>query len=149
MVRSDGGKRYDDFRERGAAGIGFPEIAEAARPGVDRKALVAKFIEARPGVKEQSALTAVSQVHRFVNDVVIGDRVVTYSPTNRKYALGSFTGQSEYHPTWTDQNMDISRTVDWLPTEVDRDRLTVPTRNTLGPTLTIFKLTGTASDELY
>ena len=84
MVRSNGGKRYDDFRERDAAGIGFPEIAESAQPGVSRKALMAKFVEAQPGVKEQSALTAVSQVHRFVNEVAIGDHVVTYSPTNRK-----------------------------------------------------------------
>jgi restriction system protein len=45
--------------------------------------------------------------------------------------------------------MDISRTVDWLPTEIDRDRLTVPTRNTLGSVLTVFKLTDGASDELY
>ena len=30
MVRSDGGKRYDDFREHAAAGIGFPEVAEIA-----------------------------------------------------------------------------------------------------------------------
>lgn len=49
MVRSDGGKQYDYFRERGAAGIGFPEVAEIAKPGVDRKSLLRAFLATRPG----------------------------------------------------------------------------------------------------
>jgi restriction system protein len=148
MVRSDGGKRYDDFLDRGVVGIGFPEIAEAARPGVGRKALAANFLEARPGVKEQSALTAASQVHRFVNEIAVGDHVVTYSPTNRKYAFGTVTGQSTYHPEWTDQSMDLSRDVDWIAQQIDRDRLTLSTRNTLGSVLTVFKLPESAINEV-
>ena len=44
--------------------------------------------------------------------------------------------------------MEISSAVDWLPDEVDRDRLSVSTRNSLGSVLTVFKLPDTASDEL-
>ena len=148
MVRSDGGKRYDDFREHAAAGIGFPEVAEIAKPGVERKVLLKVFLDARPGVKEQSALSGVSQVYRFVNAISVGDRVLTYSPSNRKYLLGTVTGPSSYHPERSGLSMEISRAVDWLPDEVDRDRLSVSTRNSLGSVLTVFKLPDTASDEL-
>jgi restriction system protein len=148
MVRSDGGKRYDDFLERGAVGIGFSEIAAAAKPGVGRKALAAKFTAARSEVKEQSAFTAASQVHRFVNEIATGDHVVTYSPTNRKYAFGTVTGESEYHPEWTDQSMDLSRAVNWIAAQIDRDRLSLSTRNTLGSVLTVFKLPDSAVDEV-
>jgi len=34
--------------------------------------------------------------------------------------------------------MDLFRAVDWLPIEVDRDRLTVGTRNSLGSVMTVF-----------
>lgn len=149
MVRSDGGKQYDVFRERTSAGIGFPEVAEIAKPGVDRKTLLKAFLAARPGVKEQSAIAAVSQVYRFVNEINTNDLVVTYSPTNRRYLVGRVTGPATYHPEWAGQAMEISRPIEWMSQEVDRDQLSVATRNTLGSVLTFFKLSDTASEELY
>ncbi|MCP2627951.1 restriction endonuclease [Mycolicibacterium smegmatis] len=149
MVRSDGGKRYDDFRERGAAGIGFPEVAEIAKPGVDRNVLLKTYIAARPGVKEQSAVAAISQVYRFVNEIQTGEQVVTYSPTNRRYLVGRVTGSASYHPEWASQVMEIARPVEWMSAEVDRDQLSLPTRNSLGSVLTVFKLPDSASEELF
>lgn len=56
MVRSDGGKRYDDFRDLTAVGIGFPEIAELAHSCADRKALLAAYLTARgQGFNQHSA----------------------------------------------------------------------------------------------
>ncbi|SHT65275.1 restriction endonuclease [Mycobacteroides abscessus subsp. abscessus] len=148
MVRSDGGKRYDDFRELTAAGIGFPEIAKLAHSGADRKALLAAFLAARPGIKQHSAMSSVSQVYRFVNEIAVGDVVVTYSPTNRRYLVGTVKGKCTYHPDRTNVSMDLSRGVDWLPNDVDRDRLTVATRNSLGSIMTVFKLPESAKYEL-
>lgn len=148
MVRSDGGKRYDDFRDLATVGIGFPEIAELASSGADRKALLAAYSTARPGIKQHSAMSAASQVHRFVNEIRINDLVVTYTPTNRKYLVGTVREASAYHPERTNLGMDLSRGVNWLPNEVDRDRLTVGTRNSLGSVLTVFKLPEAASGDL-
>jgi restriction system protein len=89
MVRSDGGKRYDDFRDLTAVGIGFPEIAKLAQSGADRKALLNVYSDARPGIKQHSAMSAASQVYRFVNEIDVGDLVVTHSPTNRRYLVGT------------------------------------------------------------
>lgn len=147
MVRSDSGKRYDDFRDRGAAGIGFPEVAEIAKPGVGRKTLIRAYEEVRPEANERSIMAAVSQVHRFVNEIRESDIVVTYSPANRTYLVGKVTGPSEYHPEWTSQSMDLARTVHWLPDEVDRDTLSVTARNSLGSTLTVFTLSDAIRDE--
>lgn len=148
MVRSDGGKRYDDFRDLTAVGIGFPEIAESAHNGADRKALIAVYGAARPGIKQHSAMSAASQVYRFVNEIIVNDLVVTYSPTNRTYLVGTVRGTSTYHPDRTQLGMDLSRAIEWLPNEVDRDRLTVSTRNSLGSVMTVFKLPESASAEL-
>lgn len=148
MVRSDAGRRYDDFRERGAAGIGFLPIAAIAKPGVDRKSLARAYQDAEPGIKEQSAMVSASQVYRFVNEIDEGDQVVTYSPDNRTYLIGTVTGAADYRPEWADQGMALSRRIDWLAAEVHRDKLSTPTKNSLGSTLTIFKLSDTAREEL-
>jgi restriction system protein len=148
MIRSGGGTRYDDFRDRGLAAIGFPEIASGAKPGVDKKTLIGAFRQVRPELKEHSALAAVSQVYRFVNELRPGDFVVTYSPANRTYLVGTLAGDVEYHPEWTDQSMDLARKVDWWTQEVDRDDLSTTARNTLGSVLTVFKLGDDVQDEL-
>lgn len=53
MVRSGGGKRYDDFRDLNAVGIGWPEVAEIAAQGADRKALAAAYPTAQPEAKQK------------------------------------------------------------------------------------------------
>jgi restriction system protein len=148
MVRSGGGKRYDDFRELNAVGIGWPEVAEIAAQGSDRKALAAAYSKANPEANQQAVQAAVSQVHRFVNEIQQGDLVVTYSPTTRRYLVGTVTGPPGYFPDRANLSMDISRSVDWSPTEVDRDNLSIATRNTLGSIMTVFKLPETASQEV-
>lgn len=148
MVRNDAGKRYEDFRERNTVGIGFPEIAAHAKPGVDRKQLRDLYLQAQPGAKEQSALTAASQVFRFVNEISIGDFVVTYSPTNRTYLVGTVSGECTYTAQPEVESMELSRTVDWLPAEVNRDALSLASRNSLGSVLTVFRLADTTRGEL-
>lgn len=148
MVRSDSGKRYDDFRDRAAAGIGFIEVAPIAKPGVNRETLTQAYREVRPEANERSIIPAVSQVYRFVNEIREHDVLVTYSPANRTYLVGTVTGPSEYRPEWANQGMNLSRPVDWRQHEVDRDKLSTAARNSLGSTLTVFKLSDEVRDEV-
>ncbi|BAX96797.1 restriction endonuclease [Mycobacteroides stephanolepidis] len=148
MVRGGGGRLYDIFRERGVVGIGWREIAAKAKPGATRKELIEAYREAVPGLKDSSAVSGASQVYRFVNEVHDADLVVTYSPTSRTYLVGTFTGTSEYHPEWEDDNLLLARKVDWCPREVSRDSLTPSTRNSLGSVLTVFRLPDAARNEL-
>jgi restriction system protein len=80
MVRGEGGSLYDDFRDRGVAAIGWRDIAEQAKPGVARKKLIELYQQANPDAKPGTARSGGSQVWRFVNEIQVGDGVVTYSP---------------------------------------------------------------------
>lgn len=148
MVRGDGGRLYETFRERGVAAIGWPEIADLAKPGVDRQTLAQAYRDAMPAVKKASALAGASQVWRFVNEIRDDDLVVTYSPANRTYLVGQFAGPSTYHPEWVDDNMTLARSASWLSKEVDRDDLRTSTRNSPGSVLTVFRLPEIAQGEL-
>lgn len=140
MVRSDGGLRYDDFRDRSAAGIGFRSIAALAKPGVDRKTLAKAYREAEPGIKEKAAAVSAAQVYRFVNEVAVNDWVITYSPDNRTYLVGAVTGTAELHEDWADQGMGLARPITWQTVELNRDDLSPPAKNSLGSTLTVFQV---------
>jgi restriction system protein len=148
MVRGDAGALYNEFREKGVASIGWPQLAPHAKPGVTRKQLTELFAKAEPGLRHGTVIAGASQVWRFVNEIAIGDHVLTYSPDNRTYLLGVVSGPAEHRPDWADSGMALSRTVDWNVPEVLRDTLTMPTRNSLGSTLTVFKIPTPAAKEI-
>lgn len=148
MIRGDGGRLYDDFRERNLAAIGWAQLAPAAKPGVSRKSLIQAYKDLQPGIKDASAVSGASQVFRFVNEIKEGDTVVTYSPANRTYLVGRFTGPCQFRPDLADNGMSLTRPVDWYAQEVDRDKLQAISRNSLGSTLTVFKVGEAAQKEL-
>lgn len=148
MVRAEGGQFYDDFRERGVAAIGWNELANHLQPGMSRKDIVALYLAVRPQAKRGTAIAGASQVWRFFNEIEVGDDVVTYSPSNRTYMIGQFTGPVTHHPEWADEHMTLARPVQWHEQEIPRDDLSQPTKNSLGSTLTVFQLPEHASREL-
>lgn len=148
MIRGDGGKLYDDFRDKQIVGIGWSQLAPLVKPGLSRAQLLALYQEADPLTKLGTARSGASQVWRFVNEIQKGDWVITYSPANRTYLLGKVTSDFQYHPEWVEEGMGIARQVKWNTQEIDRDRLSVATKNTLGSTLTVFQLPEYALEEL-
>lgn len=88
MIRGDGGKLYDDFRDKQIVGIGWSQLAPLVKPGLSRAQLLALYLEADPLTKLGTARSGASQVWRFVNEIQKGDWVITYSPANRTYLLG-------------------------------------------------------------
>jgi restriction system protein len=148
MIRGDGGRLYEKFRERRIAAIGWTQLAKEAKPGVKRDTLLQIYKTLEPSIKEGTAISGASQVFRFVNEIKDGDAVVTYSSANRVYSVGLFKGPPEYHPEWAEEGMALARLVEWLPQEVERDKLTAASKNSLGSTFTVFKVPQTARDEL-
>ncbi|AVF36998.1 restriction endonuclease [Rahnella sikkimica] len=148
MIRGDGGKLYDDFRDRQIVGIGWPQLAPLVKPGLSRAQLLALYQEADPLTKLGTARSGASQVWRFVNEIQKDDWVITYSPANRTYLLGKVISDFQYHPEWVEEGMGIARQVKWNGEEIDRDRLSAATKNTLGSTLTVFQLPEYALEEL-
>lgn len=148
MVRAEGGTLYDLFRERNAVAIGWTELAAKAKPGMTRQQLIELYRKADPLAKPGTAISGASQVWRFINEVAVGDWVVTYSPANRTYMIGKVKAASEYKPEWADDGMALARTITWKGNEVVRDALSQPTKNSLGSTLTVFLVPETATSEL-
>lgn len=148
MIRGDAGRLYDEFRDKKLAGIGWAQIAAHAKPGVSRQTLTQAFIAAEPGIKEGTAMSGASQVFRFVNEVKQDDAVVTYSPASRTYLVGQCKGDAKYDPDAAEYGMALTRAVEWKTTEVDRDLLSVASKNSLGSTLTVFKVPDFARKEL-
>ncbi|EPJ5101167.1 restriction endonuclease [Citrobacter freundii] len=148
MIRGDGGKLYDDFRDKQIVGIGWSQLAPLVKPGLSRAQLLALYMKADPLTKLGTARSGASQVWRFVNEIQKDDWVITYSPANRTYLLGKVTSDFQYHPEWVEEGMGIARHVKWNSDEIDRDRLSVATKNTLGSTLTVFQLPEYALEEL-
>ncbi|KVC82942.1 restriction endonuclease [Burkholderia ubonensis] len=148
MVRGEGGSLYDVFRDRSVAAIGWNQLAAHAKPGVDRKQLIDLYKSAEPQAKHGTVVSGASQVWRFVNEIQKDDWVITYSPANRTYLVGIVTGQAEYHPEWSEQNMPLARKVQWQPQELPRDKLGTTTKNSLGATLTVFEASSNAMIEV-
>ena len=148
MVRSEGGSLYDLFKENNVVAIGWEQIAQAAVQGLSKKDLQKLYMEAEPYIKKGNAISSSSQVWRFVNEIEIGDWVVTYSPSNRTYLLGKISDKAEYHPELSEKNMSLTRRVSWEEKEIIRDQLSNPCKNSLGSISTVFELSKEAVKEL-
>src|SRR5690606_15949436 len=122
MVRGDGGRLYEEFREKGVAAIGWADLGEHAQRGMSREQLKQMYRGWHPQAKPGAVVSASSQVWRFINEIKVGDWVATYSPANRTYLLGEITGESRYRAEWKDLDMALARPVEWRH-EVDRDGL--------------------------
>jgi len=148
MIRAEGGRLYEEFRERGIAAIGWTQLAPLAKVGMTRKALIDLYRSIEPATKEKTVISGASQVWRFMNEVKVNDWVVTYSPANRTYLIGRVTGEYEYRADLVDAEMALARTVAWKEKEVERDSLTDATKSSLGSTLTVFVVADFATQEL-
>lgn len=148
MVRSEGGSLYDAFRERSVVAIGWVPLAIHAKPGVERKQLIALYQAAEPHTKPGTIISGASQVWRFVNEIQHDDWVITYSPANRLYLTGKVIGPVEHHPEWAEQSMPLARRVQWQLQELPRDHLSIGTKNSLGSTLTVFEVPPSAAADV-
>lgn len=148
MIRGESGRLYDDFRERGVVAIGWSQLAPLAKPGMSRKEVTRLYQDVEPNIKPATAISGASQVWRFINEIQPGDWVVTYSPANRTYLVGKITGDFKHNPDLADLGMSLTRPVQWIDQEVDRDSLTSASKNSLGSTLTVFVVPDFALQEL-
>ena len=142
MVRAEqGGRLYDLFKEKSVVAIGWYEIG----PLDDlksREAIAERVKRAWPDWKPQAIAMATGQLHRFRNEVAVGDTVVTYDPGRRVYLVGTITGDYRRDDSIDPDDPNV-RPVEWRG-EVSRDLLSTSSKNSLGAISTLFLL----SDEV-
>lgn len=134
-----------DFIGKNMVAIGWSEAGDFTKAS-SRSALIELFAETWPDQTPRQLHVGASQVWRFLQEVRVGDRVVTYDPNSRLYHVGSIAGETSYRPELIDR-LPVSRPVKWEGT-VSRDVLSASTRNTLGAIMTIFMLSAPAAAEV-
>jgi len=146
MVRAEvGGKLFEEFKTRSLVAMGWAGMGDssALQTREDFKAAMGRAL---PTAKPGQQIAAASQLYRFVREIGIGDRVVTYDPAGRKYLIGTFTGAYRYDPSVFPSDPD-TRSVQW-DGEVKRDDLSIGARNKLGSISTLFLVPESATAEL-
>lgn len=98
-------------------------------------------------MKKGALITSLSQLWKFANVLKTGDSVVTYDSAAREYYVGEISGPYEYRENAEHEFYNI-RPVTWSPVAVSRDRLSLQARNSLGSTLTVFRVSGDAEREI-
>ena len=148
MWKVNAGRRSalaNEFLERGVVAIGWREAGDYS---ADRsfQQVLDRVSQAYPDLKERQKQVSAGQMWRFINEINIGDSILTYEPTARLYHIGSVTG----HPIFVPDGivaLPIQRTVDWR-TSVSRDELSDSARGRRGGILTVYKLATLATTEL-
>lgn len=146
MVRAErNGRLFDAFKEKSAVAIGWNEVGDLSEVKT-REALTELLTEAWPETKPRSIGMAVGQLHRFVNEIEIGDMIVTYDPSRRVYLIGEVAGPYRYDAAIDPEDAQY-RPARWQG-EVDRDLLSVESRNSLGAISTLFRIPSEVAAEL-
>ncbi len=146
MVRSAvGGRLADAYHDQGVAGIGWGDLGDLDQ-FKDKSAMLfaieTQWPDWRPGKQQSSA----SQLYRFKTELAKGDRVITYDSSRRIYHVGTIVGECRHVADNPDPMQNV-RDVEWEGV-VDRDVLSVPARNKLGPALTLFQVPEPAAKEI-
>jgi restriction system protein len=137
VVRAGESARFiNEFREQSVVAIGDCELDPLLNI-TDRDKIIQLVRETHPNMKERQAVAWGSQLYKFRSEIKIGDCIVTYDPNTREYLVGTISGDYEYDSSIISEYPRV-RKVKW-ESVVSRDKLTVPSKNTLGSTLTIFQ----------
>ena len=145
MIRAGAGaKLVDRFLEDNQVAIGWNDLGPIDS-GVSRQEIADRVSEIWPSYKKGKVAIVAGQIYRFINEIQIGDRVVTYDPGRRVYALGTIKSDVRFDPN-IDELARI-RDVSW-DAEVSRDDVSVTSKNTLGAISTLFLLSNSAAREV-
>lgn len=145
MIRAgEQGYLYDDFINKSLVAIGWNEIGDL-KSIKNLTEIKDRLKSAYPDDSKGQIDNYAGQINRFRFEINKDELVITYNPSTRTYRIGIIKSDYEYT---TEKGLDFYhvREVDWKET-IQRDKLKTATKNSLGSTLTIFKLTGEIVNE--
>ena len=146
MVRSgDRGFMTQSFLAAGIVGIGWPLVGDI-RSFPSKDALFEGVASWYPEASKGNWQSSASQLIRFLKELKIGDSVVTFEADTRTYHFGEIVGDHRFDKS-TFPDFPNQRAVKWIK-DISRDTLSIGTKNSLGSTLTLFKIPEIAADEL-
>jgi restriction system protein len=146
MVRAGRGSEYiEDFTERNLVAMGWAEVGDVS--ALSRESLNQKILKTYPHYKKLKAVITTSQLYRFCFEMKEGDYVLSYDSSRRVYLIGKVVGPYQFGAIGI-SDLSHYRRVSWL-NELDRDQISVPTKNTLGAISTLFLISDAPAQELH
>lgn len=144
MVRAgEGGEAFENFESGGYVAIGWNELGDLS--GIKDRDQLRQLMERKyPEWKPRKRLVSVGMVGRFLFEIKKGDSVISYDTDTRRYIVGEVTGSYEHR---SDLELPQVRQVKWKG-KVDRDALSISTRNSLGAIQTLFSLSSEVWEEI-
>lgn len=134
-----------EFLERNVVAIGWRETGDYSGDS-SLESVLARMERAYPDHTARQKQVGASQIWRFLNEVEIGDSVLTYEPATRLYHLGIVKGAPRYRPDEIEA-LPVQRAVEWT-SSVSRDDLSEAAKGRLGSILALFKVAAPAAAEL-
>ncbi len=135
----------EDFISKSIISIGWNEMGDLSNGNNDREEIKKLLREKYPEYKESQVQSSAGMIYRFIFEFKKGDSVITYNRSERVYWIGEIESDYQYNEK---EEYHHIRQVKWL-NKIKRDDLSPSTKNTLGSTLTIFKISGQAQEELF
>ena len=145
IMAGRGSAQVDTFVDQNLVAIGWSEAGDHTT-AKSRAELIGRFGRAYPDNTPRQNQVGAGQVWRFLAELQIGDRVVVYDPQLRLYHVGEIGAAPVYDPGKV-EGLPVTRAVTWLG-QVNRDRLSPATRNSLGAIMTFFRLSDAAESEI-
>jgi len=148
MIRAGKGGRFmERYESEQFVSLGWSGIGDVTNES-ERSIIVEKVQAAYPNYKPQQAAMAGGQIFRFLQEISVNDRVVTYDSGARMYLCGIVKGNPSYQENVEDDALIYRRSVDWKH-EISRDELSSIAKNSLGAIATLFLVSDDVSKELW
>jgi restriction system protein len=139
MVRAgDNNELIPIWLEKGIASIGWSDLGNPQKFR-SRNSFIEKCHEIYYGEKPGTRINWASQVWRFAYEIEVGDRVLSFARDKREYIVGTVIKSHQYS-TVTDEYYPNYISVKWEDKKVSRDLLSQAAKNSLGSTLTVFRV---------
>lgn len=139
MVRAGNDNFLADLvQERSAVAIGWPEMGDVSRLKT-REHFKTRYCDAYPDAPDGRVPVNAGQVFNVAQSIGVGDYILTYLKATRELLVGVVTGPYEYTSQEFGEEYPHIRRVNWVR-RVSRDLFSLAARNSMGSTLTVFRL---------
>lgn len=140
MVRAgDSNELISIWKEKGIASIGWPELGNPKLVS-SKDELLMKAEKAYPDSKAATRMAWVSQVWRYSREIENNDKVITYDKNTRRYMVGTVTDPHFYNEKLGDPAYPNHINVQWEDKTIEREVISPQARNSLGSSLTVFRI---------
>lgn len=145
IMAGQGAYLIEDFEKKGVIAIGWQDLGDLTKMA-GKQGIGDKLREKYPGEKDGYYVTSENQLNKFIAEISINDYIVSYNRPRKQYLIGKVTSGPIYDPIVI-EDLPTYRKVKWLG-NVDKSKVSMQTKNSLGAILTLFEIYDDSKKEL-